>query len=72
MNETIELKTIDNHKFDAFISCPDTKPKGGLVVIQEIFGVNNSIKEIAKSINTIPYEILSSISQRVVRIYEKE
>ena len=38
----------------------------------EIFGANNSIKEIAKSINTIPYEILSSISQRVVRIYEKE
>ena len=40
MQETIELKTIDNHNFDAFISQPDTKPKGGLVVIQEIFGVN--------------------------------
>jgi len=48
MNETIELKTIDNHKFDAFISCPDTKPKGGLVVIQEIFGVNKHIREVCE------------------------
>ena len=40
MNETIELKTLDNHNFNAFISSPDSKPKGGLVVIQEIFGVN--------------------------------
>ena len=28
MNETIELETIDNHNFDAFISRPDTKPQG--------------------------------------------
>ena len=48
MNETIELKTIDNHNFDAFISRPDTKPKGGLVVIQEIFGVNEHIREVCK------------------------
>ena len=50
MNETIELKTIDNHKFDAFISCPDTKPKGGLVVIQEIFGVINIYAKFAKNL----------------------
>ena len=39
MNETIELKTIDNHNFDAFISRPHTKPRGGLVVIQEILSL---------------------------------
>ncbi len=38
----------------------------------EIFGENNSIVNIAKSINTIPYEILSTISQRVVRIYSND
>ena len=48
MNETIELKTIDNHKFDAFISRPDNKPKAGLVVIQEIFGVNKHIREVCE------------------------
>ena len=48
MNETIELKTLDNHNFNAFISRPETKPKGGLVVIQEIFGVNEHIREVCK------------------------
>ena len=38
----------------------------------EIFGENNSIENIAKSINTIPYEILSTISQRVVRTYSND
>ena len=40
--------------------------KGDLV---EIFGSHHTIEELAKEMNTIPYEILSSISERVVRIY---
>jgi alanine racemase len=35
----------------------------------EIFGGHISIKELASTIDTIPYEILTSISQRVKRIY---
>lgn len=35
----------------------------------EIFGENNSIYEYAKAMNTIPYEALTSISERVKRIY---
>ncbi len=35
----------------------------------EIFGPNHSIQELANEMQTIPYEILSSISERVVRIY---
>jgi alanine racemase len=38
----------------------------------EIFGNNYSIIEMAKSINTIPYEIISTISNRVVRVYQKD
>ncbi len=37
-----------------------------------VFGEDPSIKELAKKINTIPYEILTSISQRVQRIYYYE
>ena len=48
MKKTIELNTIDNHKFDAYILRPDTKPKGGVVIIQEIFGVNDHIKNVAE------------------------
>jgi len=37
-----------------------------------IFGENLSVKELAKKIGTIPYEILTSISSRVKHIYYKE
>lgn len=36
-----------------------------------IFGEKPSVKEIAKSIDTIPYEILTGISKRVKRVYYK-
>ena len=35
--------------------------------VVEIFGVNNSILSIAKSISTIPYEILSCLNRRIKR-----
>ncbi len=38
----------------------------------EIFGNNHSIFEMADAANTIPYEIISSISNRVVRVYQKD
>ena len=37
--------------------------------VVEIFGVNNSILSIAKSISTIPYEILSCLNRRIKRVY---
>ncbi|MDR2954911.1 MAG: bifunctional UDP-N-acetylmuramoyl-tripeptide:D-alanyl-D-alanine ligase/alanine racemase [Prevotella sp.] len=37
-----------------------------------IFGENLSVKDLAKRIETIPYEILTSISSRVKHIYYKE
>ena len=38
----------------------------------EIFGENISVSEVAKSIDTIPYEILTSIGQRIKRVYVEE
>ncbi|MFN3752586.1 bifunctional UDP-N-acetylmuramoyl-tripeptide:D-alanyl-D-alanine ligase/alanine racemase [Flavobacterium sp.] len=37
-----------------------------------IFGENPSVNYIAKELNTIPYEILTSISQRVKRVFFRE
>ena len=38
----------------------------------EIFGKNISVEEVAKWCATIPYEILTGISQRVKRVYLNE
>ncbi len=46
MENYVKLKTNDEHFFDAFFLQPKLKPKGGLVILQEIFGVNRHIREI--------------------------
>ena len=46
MNEFIEVNAKDKHQFTAYISQPLSKPQAGVVIIQEIFGVNTHIKEI--------------------------
>ncbi len=38
----------------------------------EIFGDNIPVEEIAKTLDTIPYEILTSVSSRVKRVYYRE
>ncbi|MDR2980445.1 MAG: bifunctional UDP-N-acetylmuramoyl-tripeptide:D-alanyl-D-alanine ligase/alanine racemase [Bacteroidales bacterium] len=37
-----------------------------------VYGEENPVDEIAKSINTIPYELLTSLSKRVQRVYVME
>ncbi len=47
MGEMIRLTAEDGHEFDAYKASPAGAPKGGILVIQEIFGVNQHIKEVA-------------------------
>lgn len=49
MGENIKLTASDGHSFDAYRATPSGTPKGGVVVIQEIFGVNAHIREVADS-----------------------
>ena len=46
-NGTVQLKSKDGHELDAYIARPSGKPIAGLVVIQEIFGVNRYIQSVA-------------------------
>ena len=47
MSETVKLRAADGHLFDAYVARPPGDPIAGLVVIQEIFGVNRHIRSIA-------------------------
>ena len=42
----LTLTASDGHSFSAYQATPPTPPKGGLVVIQEIFGVNAHIRSV--------------------------
>ena len=46
MGTSIELNTSDGHTLGAYKATPVGSPKGGVVVIQEIFGVNQHIKNV--------------------------
>lgn len=47
MGQNITLKAKDGHSFGAYRADPDGKPRGAIVVIQEIFGVNHHIRNVA-------------------------
>ncbi|NBB82391.1 MAG: dienelactone hydrolase family protein, partial [Alphaproteobacteria bacterium] len=49
MGQTIELSAADGHRLDAWEVRPDGAPRGGLVILQEIFGVNAHIRSVAES-----------------------
>jgi carboxymethylenebutenolidase len=44
MGDFIQLTAQDGHAFDAYRAVPDGAPRAGLLVIQEIFGVNSHIR----------------------------
>lgn len=47
MSETLKIKASDGHELDAYVAHPEGEPIGGLVVVQEIFGVNRHIRSVA-------------------------
>jgi carboxymethylenebutenolidase len=49
MGEFVTLKAPDGHELSGYVARPDGEPLAGLVVVQEIFGVNPYIRSVADS-----------------------
>jgi len=47
MGSFVELKAADGFSFPAYVAQPQGAPKGAVVVLQEIFGVNSHIRSVA-------------------------
>src|SRR3990172_11045752 len=47
MGTFVELTAADGHRLAAYRCEPLGKPRGGLVIVQEIFGVNSHIRAVA-------------------------
>ncbi|HZP65341.1 MAG TPA: dienelactone hydrolase family protein, partial [Rudaea sp.] len=47
MGKHIQLNTSGMHCIGAYVAEPAAKPKGGIVVVQEIFGVNAHMRSVA-------------------------
>jgi carboxymethylenebutenolidase len=68
MGKTIKLTASDGHAFDAYRADPKGKPRGGIVVIQEIFGVNKHVRAVADGFAKEGYAAIApAIFDRVER-----
>ena len=67
----IELTARDGHKLSAWKASPAGKPKGAVVIVQEIFGVNSHVRAVADSYAASGYlAIAPAFFDRVSRNYE--
>jgi len=59
MGKNIELTAADGHRLDAYSASPAGLPRGGVVVIQEIFGVTRHIRAVADQYAAAGYETIA-------------
>ena len=70
MAETITLTAEDGHILSAYRVAPAGVPRGGIVVVQEIFGVNSHIKRVADGFAAEGYVALApALFDRAERAY---
>ena len=68
MGKHLTLTTTDNHKLGAYRADPAGKPKGGIVVVQEIFGVNHHIRAVCDRLAALGYvAVAPAVFDRFVR-----
>ena len=59
MGKTLQLTAADGFKLAGYRADPAGRPKAGLVVIQEIFGVNHHIRDVADRFAALGYAALA-------------
>lgn len=68
MAEQVKLKAGDGHELDAYVAKPQGTPRAGLVVAQEIFGVNSHIRGVADGYAADGYLVIApALFDRVER-----
>jgi carboxymethylenebutenolidase len=55
----IRVKSRDGFEFDAYRAAPQGARKGGVIVVQEIFGLSDHIKEMADRFGAAGYEAIA-------------
>jgi carboxymethylenebutenolidase len=59
MGKTMDIETLDGNQLTGYLAEPRGQPIGGLVVIQEIFGVNSHIRAVADGFAKDGYIVLA-------------
>ncbi len=59
MGKDISLTAADGHELSAYLCEPDGAPRGGVIVIQEIFGVNIHIRDVTERYAALGYTAIA-------------
>jgi carboxymethylenebutenolidase len=67
----LQLRAKDGHSLSAYMVAPEGKPRGGVVVIQEIFGLNSHIRRVTEQYAGLGYlAIAPALFDRIKRNVE--
>ena len=77
MSEWIEVAAQDGHRLDAYVALPEGERVGSVVVLQEIFGVNEHIRSVVDRFAAAGYAAIAPalfdrLEKRVELRYEGE
>src|SRR3984893_15469614 len=68
MGEFTTIMARDGHHFQAYLAAPTRTPRGAIVVLQEIFGVNSHIRSVTDGFAAEGYTAIApSLFDRVRR-----
>jgi carboxymethylenebutenolidase len=68
MGEFTTIMARDGHEFQAYLAAPAAKPRGAVVVLQEIFGVNSHIRGVTDGFAAEGYTAIApSLFDRIRR-----
>lgn len=68
MGEFTTIMARDGHEFQVYLAAPAAKPRGAIVVIQEIFGINSHIRGVTDSFAKEGYTAIApSLFDRIRR-----
>ncbi len=59
MGQMIELKSADGHVFEAYEAIPEKDTRGGLVLLQEVFGLNSYIRRRCDHYARLGYHVVA-------------
>jgi carboxymethylenebutenolidase len=68
MGQFTTIMARDGHEFQSYLAAPPARPRGALVVLQEIFGVNAHIRKVVDDFAAEGYTVIApSLFDRVRR-----
>ena len=59
IGRSISLRAADGHNLNAYEARPDAPPRGGIVLVQEIFGVTAHIKSVCDGYSAQGYHVVA-------------